>query len=395
MYGNEEESIYDSSIGFLGEGSSLVAPEVAKKVAVYFKRALSRSPERMDIQLGLCWVYANAGLKNELVARFPELKKHSGDKEGLQYNMGDYARIILENYSFDDGIFVYRAITKLYPRDGNIINDMAALYFQQGDLDTALKYFTQAASMSQRDEMTLANLVLINAVVGNYDKSVQYQKQVSEMKKDDTYLLYRALYQRLTGDPGWQEELKVFINNNQDKENSKPYTDMARSLLPVSGQYGYKQYESSVNHKVETHFDIVNFDWATKQFPDKFGPTFDLADMYTFYQNYRKAIPLYERIEKENLTRTRDEREKLDFYHAWALYRAGSVDEANRRWLRLLDAEDFYRKSAACYFLGNYHYQRKEYEKASDYFKRVKDDASKSKYANFANNLYGQIRDRN
>ena len=295
MYGNDEESIYDRSMGFLGEGSSLVAPEVAEEISVYFKRALSQSPERMDIQLGLCWVYANAGLKDELVSRFPELKKHSGNKQGLQYNMGDYARIIVNEYSFEDGISVYHAIAKLYPRDGNIINDIAAMYFQRGDLDTALKYFTQAANMSQQDELTLENLVLINAVVGNYDKSVQYQKQVSEMKKDDTYLLYSALYQRLRGIPGWEKEVKAFITKNQGNEETKPYTEMAQSLLPVSGKYGFKLYESSVGHEVDTHFTIINVDWGSKQFPGKFGPTFELADIYTYYQ-YFAAFSYYFRL---------------------------------------------------------------------------------------------------
>jgi len=391
LHGNADESIYDSSIGYIGEGSSLISPDVARDVAVYFKRALSQAPERMDIQMGLCWVYANAGLKDELAARFPELKRHSGNRPGLQYNMGDYARIIVDNYQYDDGIAVYQVITKLYPDDGNIVNDIAAMYFKKGDLDTALKYFSQAARMSSRDEKTIGNLALIYAISGDYTKSLQYQKQASTLNKDHTDVLYRALYKRLSKDPGWVGDVKVFLKKNQGNEEYKDYSMFAETLLPVEGKYIFQQYEISKGHKVTSHFDIINYEWAAREYPDQYGALFDLAELLTYYRNYRKAVPIYERIQEKSLAKTIEEREKLNFYYAWVLYSTGRIDEANSRWKQLLESEDFYRKSAASYFLGNYHYQRKERKQAGEYFKLVKDQASKSKYANFSNNLYKQI----
>lgn len=391
LYGNVDESIYDSSIGYIGEGSSLVSPEVARDVAVYFKRALLQAPKRMDIQMGLCWVYAHAGLKDELAARFPELKRHSGNKQDLQYNMGDYARIIADNYKFDDGIAVYQVITKLYPDDGNIVNDIAAMYFKKGDLDTALKYFSQAARMSSRDEKTIGNVALIYAISGDYAKSLQFQKQASSLKKDHTDMLYGALYKRLSKDSGWEGDVKVFLKKNQGSEEYKSYSTFAETLLPVDGKYNFQQYEISKGHKVTTHFDIINHEWAAREYPDQFEALFDLAEVLSYYRNYRKAVPIYERIQEKNLAKTIEEREKLNFYYAWVLYSTGQIDEANNRWKQLLNSENFYRKSAASYFLGNYHYLRKENKQAGEYFKRVKDQASKSKYANFSNNLYTQI----
>lgn len=392
LYGNEEESIYDSSIGFIGEGSSLVAAEVAKQVAIYFKRALQQAPQRMDIQMGLCWVYANAGLKDELIERFPHLQKNNTQREGLQYNMGDYARIIVNEYSLEDGMAVYQAITALYPDDGNLLSDIGAVYFQRGDLDSALKYITKAASMSQRDEMTLANLVLIYAVAGDYEKSLYYQELVSEMTGNDKHLLYRALQQRLANTSGWQEHANAFIARHPDDDKSKPYKQMAQNLLPKNGSYSYDQYKASSGHKVETHFDLLNTEWAVKTFPDKFEPIFELADLLTYYHNYDKALPLYKRIEQQRLAKTQEERDKLNFYYAWALYSTDKIDKARQHWELLLNADNFYHKSAAHYFLGNYHYQRKEFKKAANYFKPVKDNASKSKYANFASNMYRRIK---
>jgi len=394
MYGNDDESIYDSSIGYIGEGSSLTTPKVAKQVAIYFRRALAQAPQRMDIQLGLCWTYANAGMKDALIARFPILKKYAHGHQGLQYNMGDYARVIADNYSFADGMAVYRAIEKLYPRDGNIVNDMGAMYFKKGDLRNALSYFTQAAGMKQQDDKTVANLVLFSAVVGDYGKSAYYQKQLSAMDKDTDYILYRALYHRLEGDQGWEKDTRLYMARNRNNAKRKPYVDMARSLLPVSGKYSYQQFQASTNFKVDTQVDLFNYEWGARAFPEQYGPTFHLAELLTYYHNYRKAIPLFAHIEKAGLAATPEQREQFEFYYAWALYRAGKGAQANQYWTHLLEAKQFYRKSAACYFLGNYYYKRKDYKKAADYFARVKDDASKSKYANYASNLYDRIKDK-
>lgn len=389
LYGNEDESIYDHSMGHIGEGSSRVSPEAARQIAGYFKRALAQAPERMDIQLGLCWVYANAGMRKELIERFPALKKY-GDKPGLQYNMGDYARIIADDHSFEDGMAVYREIARLYPQDGNIVNDMAAMYFKRGDLEAAMKYFTQASRMSS-DEATLENLVLIYAVVGDYAKSARYLRQRSKLSQDMNYLLYDALKDRLAGASGWERDARKFIDKTRGDEKYKAYTAFAESLLPVSGAYSFSEFEKSKDHGVPTYFQIINYEWAAKRFPSEFGGVFALADVMTYYHNYKKALPFFARIEAAGLAKDNEEREALDFLYAWALYKTGRAEEANVRWKRLLDSKNFYRQSAASYFLGNYHYRRNDLEQAAAYFKRVKDEASKSKYANYSSNLYETI----
>ncbi len=391
LYGNEDESIYDSSIGEIGDGSSLTSPDVAKSVAAYFKRALAHAPERMDIQFGLCWIYANAGMKDELIARFPDLQKYGRRKANLQYNMGDYARIILDHYSFADGIAVYREIAKLYPDDGNISNDIAAMYLKRGDLDTAMKYFKEAGGKKIHDDSTWTNLALIYAVNGDYDKSAEAQKMASKLGKIQTYLLYDALRKRLHNTPGWEEEVKEFIKKNKGNKEYDEYVAFADSLLPVAGRYTFEQYQSGGQRKVSSNFQIINDEWAVKEFPDRFGAAFTLADMMTYFKNYRRALRLYERIEQAKLAKSADDVDKLNFYYAWALHEAGKVDAANDRWKLLLNSRDFYRKSAASYFLASYHYKKKQYKEAEEYCKPIKDDASSSKYANYCSNMYDSI----
>ena len=392
LYGNEDESIYNSSIGEIGEGSSLTSPEIAKNVAVYFKRALDKAPQRMDIQLGLCWTYANAGMKDELIARFPALRKYSGNKPDLQYNMGDYARVIVDNYSFDDGIAVYREIARLYPDDGNIINDIGAMYLKKkGDLDIALKYFKQAAGMKNRDDATLANLAVVAAMSGDYGQAAKAQQMLSAFKKDATYHLFDALNKRLKKQPGWQDDVQAFIKQNKGKKDYEAYVEFAGTLLPVAGKSSLAQYKAGAAKGVPSHFHVINDEWAAQEFPDQFDGVFPLADTMTFHQNYRKALVIFDRIDKAKLAKGQDQIEQVTLLHAWALYRAGQPEAANERWKTLLDSKDFYRKSAASYFLGNFHYKKKEFKEAAGYFKRVKDDASKSKYANYSSNLYDAI----
>ncbi len=392
LYGNDDESIYNSDIGEIGEGSALTTPEVAKNVAVYFKRALDKAPQRMDIQLGLCWTYANAGMKDELIARFSALRKYGGNKPNLQYNMGDYARIIVDNYSFDDGIAVYREIARLYPDDGNIISDIGAMYLRKkGDLDTALKYFKQAAGMKNRDDATLANLALVAAVSGDYDQAAKAQQMLSMFKKDATYHLFDALNKRLKKQAGWQDDVQAFIKQNRGNKDYEAYVEFAGTLTPVAGKSSLAQYKAGVAKDVPSHFHVINDEWAAQEFPDQFDGVFPLADTLTVHKNYRKALVIFDRIDKAKLAQGQDQIERVNLLHAWALYRAGRPEAANERWKTLLDSKDFYRKSAASYFLGNYHYKKKEYKEAAGYFKRVKDDASKSKYANYSSNLYDAI----
>ncbi len=391
LFGNEDESIYDDSIGYLGEGSSLISRDAARDAAAYYKRALALAPQRMDIQLGLCWAYANGGLKDELIERFPALRQYSGNRSGLQYNMGDYARIIAENYSLADGMAVYREIARLYPDDGNITNDMAAEYFRKGDLATALQYFREAAARKHHDDTTLENLALIYAVTGDYDKSAQAEKTASWLKKDATYPLYEALYKRLSGTRGWEEEVKTFIAQNKAHKQYAAHVQFARTLLPAGEKYTFDQYKAGGDKEVPPHFQILNDEWAARQFPDRFDPIYLLANTLTYYQNYRRALPLFERIEQAKLAKSTEEIEKLNFSYAWALYRSGQLEAANERWKTLLDSQDFYRKSAAAYFLGNYYFRKKDYQHAIAYFRRVEPDAAKSKYATYCDNLYHAI----
>lgn len=388
MYGNEDESIFSPDVGSLGAGSAEISRAAAQQVAVYFKRALALKPQRMDIQLGLCWTYANAGMKDELIARFAELQKYGADHDGLQYNMGDYARVIIDDHSFDDGIAVYREIARLYPDDGNITNDIAAMYLKHRDLDTAMKYFNAAAGKKIHDADTWQNLALLYTVTGDYEKGLAAQKTLSGLQHDPYWALYDALARRLRGDAHWQAAVQTFIRAHRSRPNDRVYVEFARALLPVNGNYPPKQFDAIHNMDVATQFVILHDAALAHEFPDRFDAAFDHADALTYYYNYRGALQRFDAMEQRHVAQTPEQIEQVRFDQAWALHALGQDEAANAKWRLLLDSADFYRKSAAAWFLANHAYDHQRYQEAADTCARVKDDASGSKYANYCSNLY-------
>jgi hypothetical protein len=391
VYGNEDESIYDTGIGEIGQGSSLISKEAARQAAAYYRRALAKAPQRMDIQLGLCWTYANAGMKDELIARFPELRKYGAQRAGLQYNMGDYARVIIDHYSFDDGIAVYREIARLYPDDGNLSSDIAAMYLKHRDLSTAMKYFAEAASKKNHDDSTWQNLALFYAVSGDWDKSLAAQKTLSQLRKDETWALYDALCKRLRHDPHWQEQASAFARRHKGDPAYRDYVAFAEAILPVNGRYPPAQFTKAKALQVRSNFQLLNDEGLLREAPDRLDVAFDLANAMSVYNNYPRALQILDGAEKAGLVRTPEDADHVHLVQAWSLYASGQAEAANAKWKLLLNAGDFYPRSAAAYFLADYAYRHKSYKEAADYCRLVKDEASKSKYANYCSNLYEQV----
>ena len=80
---NDNESIYDSSIAFVGEAPNVIPEAVAREVASYWIRCLNIDNSRSDIHKGLCYLYAMALMKDELIAHLPKMKDALRDEAGL------------------------------------------------------------------------------------------------------------------------------------------------------------------------------------------------------------------------------------------------------------------------------------------------------------------------
>jgi tetratricopeptide (TPR) repeat protein len=375
---NPNESIYDTSIGYIGEPTVVVPEEVAREVAGYWLKALSIDNTRGDIHRGLCYVYSTAMMKEELVERLGILGKEFPEEEKLKFTMGDYARMFDERGRFEDGIDVYKEISRLYPESGDVLSDIAAMYFGKGDIENAASYFAKALKKKGSDAMTLENAALMYSIKGDYGRVPEILKTLSGVDpKNREWMLYEGLVGRMKGSDGWRGRVEGYIEGGGgDDLELAQFLSEAQEETPE----GYLEAVGKVKNSM---YLFLLHERAMKSFPAEFKPVFNLAELLTYYNNHEAAIRLYEKIQEKELYGD-EEKEKFHFYYAWSLYSAGRAEKSLKIWKTLLESDDFYVKSAAAYFSGKYYEEKGDTEQALKHYRLVSGDASDSKYATYS-----------
>lgn len=377
-FANTDESIYEQSIGYLGEPVKTVPRDVAEKVAALWKRCLTLDNSRDDIHMGLCYLYSMALMKKELLERLPKIKASLPRIKNLYYNMGDYARMFEARNHPDDCFEVYEAILKLYPDVSGLASDVAGVYFRHGRMREGLKHMDAALRKKGADEMVYANGVLIFTILGRYDQARDAFKGLSGVKKNKEWQVYDGLLDYLRGNSGWKKKLASYVAGPEAGEDSR---SLAGFLLSRDNKDDLDSYRRSVDLAKESSIQILLHARARNRFPKSFEPGYRYAEMLVYYKNYDAALPVLREILGGTFTLTKDEREPVNFHYAWALQDSGNTQEADRVWKELLGSENFYMQSAAAYFLGKNAFERGAREEAVSYWKKVSDKAEKSKYA--------------
>ena len=121
-----------------------------------------------------------------------------------------------------------------------------------------------------------------------------------------------------------------------------------------------------------------------------FLPAFNAAETYCFNKRYDQAIALFSATEKRDFALDTDDRESFYFYYAWALQESGQKETAREKWEILLESTDFYKKSAAHWFVGRYYFDTGEKAKGREYFAKMAVDPSASKFATMCWNYMGE-----
>jgi hypothetical protein len=375
---NMDESIYETSIGFVAEPVRIVPRETAEEVAALWKQCLKIDPSREDIQMGLCYLYSMALMKAELLDRFPKMKAAIPHVQNLYYNMGDYARMFEERGRVDDCFEIYKAIVKLYPVVSGVNGDVAALYFRHGRYAEGLPYLKTALALKDADDMVYANGVLIFTLMGEYDKARAAGKGLEKVKKDGAGLLYDGVLEYVQGGGLWKEKLSGLSSRNDIKPEDAA---LAAFLISKDNMDDIDSYKKSVELARDSSIQLLLHDRARKRFPGSYEPRYNYAELLVYYKNYRAAIPVFMEILNGKFNMSADDREAVNFHYAWALQDSGSRQDADPIWTRLLTSKNFYMQSAAAYFLGKNALDRGRKKEAIEYFKMFSDKASKSKYA--------------
>jgi len=377
--GNNNESIFDRTIGFIKpSGSNYILPKsIAMKVGAYWERCLKIDNKRKDIHFGACHLYSTALMKEKLKTRLAALHK-TFPKEKLMYVMGDYARNLYHRGEFDMAIEVYKYILAFYPYEAGIHSDVAALFFKEGRIKNAEKYVNLAFKNKNPDFMVFDNYFMIHLMLSNYDKALAGIKRI---KKHNLKYFYEGLILYYKENTEWKNSLENYLKLASQK-TEKSEIQIATYLLSNKNKHDYQSFKDSLIGGKYLNYLILT-KRAMKKFPEKFEPYYLHAKMLTYYKYYDIAIGIYKTIEKKNLSLDINNFDNYNFLYAWALQDSSKFVEAGKKWKLLLNSKDFYIKSAACYFYGKFLFNKGQKEKAFRIFKKVSEKGSDSKYATY------------
>lgn len=383
LRGNEDESIYETDIGTITSPVRIVPRADATEIANIWKQALTIDSSREDIHFGVCQIYSLGLMADELIAYLPTLKRVITSDDRLHYSMGDYARNIKSRGDFDGAMKVYKAIRRLYPRENGLLSDIAGEYFLHGYLDSAYYYVKTLMNSSELDSMSYGNTFFISSVLGEYETALRAITLQSQQAGNRNHLLYMGLLQYLRKNPQWKATLTTFLQG----AGTGSRKEIAQTLVSDGYHASYDDYlildgfDVSDAYKILIHHAFKNLALS------KLSPWFNYAELFTRNQYYTRAAVEFAGIERSGLISTRSDSESVAFYYAWTLWKLGRKEESISRWRFLLDSEQFFRKSAAAYFIGRYFLDKGEITTANGYFERVSDRANKSKYAMYCKNL--------
>lgn len=368
---NFDEDVYLVGQVEKGPYPVVVGDSVAREVAKLWSAAVRLDPARPDIHLGLCQLYSLASMKAELLVQLPLAKEKAAQTEDLQYHLTTYARNLKDRGDFDGAMEVSRAICRLYPSHTGLLSDMAADFYFANRPDSALLYLRRSIAAKNTDEPVLGNAFFLASLLGDYALALDALRRLP----GSSHLLYEGLVKLLDGDKKWGKTVEKFLDSSPDSTEAA----FASILLADTFRVNLENYLRLTELEVGDPFKLL----VHLKFREtgQFLPYFNAAETYCFQKNYRQADAAFRQLLAANPAMELVDRENVLFYHAWSLRQLGRPAEALPMWEALAASENFYQQSAACWFLGKYHFDQGQKTTAREYFSKVADRPSESKFA--------------
>jgi tetratricopeptide (TPR) repeat protein len=244
-----------------------------------------------------------------------------------------------------DAVAAYwKRVPALDPARSYLWGDLAQLTFRSGDTLRALDWAKQALA-GPADPEGLAAAASVFALNLDWARAAQ---ALALVPGNRTTLLYQGLEAWRTGKDGWRVPLKAFVDNpGPDPAGTK----LAAFLLGPD----MRDSEAGLQNAAQAETGIAALAVRQKyveRYPDKFQPRLDLARNLAQYGSFAKALDHYGEIDRRGLATTPEQKVTVLFQEAWALQAMGRHPEADKVWEMLVDASDFYVRSAAAWFLG-------------------------------------------
>ena len=377
---NFEEDIYKLTQLEKGPHPVTVDRVTAERVAKLWKAAATLDPSRKDLHLGVCQVYAMAGMKEELLAYLPVAKEKAAGLDELHIQFARYAQNLNERDDFAGAMEVYQKIVEMFPQQPGLLSDMAGEYFYAGQFEKAKEYIRLSLAVSNADEATLGNAFFLSSLMGDYDAALEAIRRLP----GNGSLLYEGILKFYRNEKKWEKPIEKFLSENPDTSDAKA----ANILIAKGFKMDMDNYLGIIENDLGDPTNILIHEKFRKT--KEFLPAFNAAETYCYNRCYDPAVAIFSEIEKRNFDLDADDREQFLFYYAWSLHKNGQQEESVKKWGQLLSSEDFYKKSAAHWFIGKYYFDRGDKSKGREYFAKMAGDPSASKYATMCWNYMGE-----
>jgi tetratricopeptide (TPR) repeat protein len=347
----------DDALALLAEGKVAQARRLAEAIP-------SSDPAYPDALL----IQGTATLYDGMVLRPDETIYHPTVDLTAQWNAVIPLRAVVSASEF------WSQIPALDPKRSSVWDDLSSLYFDAGNLKVALANGRLAAASPQATAATLKRVAYLAGLAQAWPEMVTLLSRTGSAREAQ---LYRTLELWRTGDPTWKTATKAFLSG------TGPEVTGSKLIAYLAGDK-YRDNEAGLQEllRVEPGFPnlIVKHRYADR-FPELFTPRLDLARNLAQYGNYDRAIELYVDMDRRQLAKTPDEKAALALNQAWAWEAAGRYPEATNAWQLVVNAKDFYARSAACWFLGRTARENGKLADARSWWTQVADEPARSKYA--------------
>jgi tetratricopeptide (TPR) repeat protein len=372
---NPNESVYESSIGFIASPPVTLPKVVADSAINCLKSALIFAAKRIDVQQGLCYLYSISNRPLELMKQLHALQAILPGSEDDAFMMADYARNLIDRNQFNDGMQVYAAIYSMYMNNGGILSDMAGEYYKHGDMDIALTYAKMAAEKKEIDEMTYGNIFFLASLNEEYVLASDMIQKQCAISKSKEYLVYDGLLRMIKG----ENAKGMFEEFLKSPSKDEVLTKAARYMASPKFKSALSDFDTLIQFNLNDPYKVLVCNYFHKKYPNNFDPSFQLAEVYTYHKVYVKAAIEFKKTVLDDADSI--DRRLYNMYAGWTYYNLKDYSEAKSHFEALSNSKDFYQFSMACYFLGVIHEFNKDKTTALSYYQKAANRASESKYA--------------
>lgn len=385
-----DESVFTRLNGAVETALLLIPQPVALETAQAWRKALEIAPSRRELHESLAYLYAQALMKPELLAELGELKMVAGEVPELKFLMCDLARSLAERNALADAMEAYQTVLGYYPEEPAVYAELAEMLVRHGKLAEAQQFLGKALALPNPDKRQLYRTAFrVWVVAGDYVKAQAALDAWSRLtyKRDNRF--YKALFLYYSGNPKWMAEMKSFLAAPYD-QCEKNHRELANFLVSPANKHDYAAYLKSLTFKVDSDLVVLLHRRGMVRFPVQAGPGIKYAEFMNTYQNYPEALQILRGMESK-IAVGPEWAESFNLQFAWALQNTVGSTEANLRWQKLLNAKDFFIKSAGVYFYGKNLLAAGKLEEGRRFLQMIAKQAVSSKYAFYSQLILQQI----